>query len=120
MTAHTQIRPASLFHGFPNITASTTIEIEMLLGGSFLKGYRETRDDPGCGDSIEDVEVEAFGVCRMERDPRKPFVPGHWVTASLLDGVDVNSADIQKLFANIIEYIGHDEAQQLLLAETCE
>lgn len=120
MNAHTPIRPASLFRSFPNVTASSTIEIEVLLGGSFVKGYRETRDDPGCGDSVEDVEIEAFGGCRMERDPRKPFVPGHYVTTSLLDGVDINSADIQKLFANIIEYIGHDEAQHLLLAETCE
>ena len=96
-------------------TATATFEVEVLVGGVFIKGSAPTHDDPGEPGSFEDVEVEEFGGLKMtsrwfENKPAK------WDTLDLLDGCDRKSPDIQRFLANVLAFIG-DDAEAALIQE---
>lgn len=72
-------------------TASISFEIECDVDGD-VSDY-----------AVENVTVTSLGTLSLDRNQRNPIHPnGVWVTTSLLEGVDVNSPDIQRLFANIV------------------
>ncbi len=98
--------------------ATTSFEVEIGFGGTFLKGYRETWIDPGQPDSFEDIEITSFGGLKYVRDiPRPGYSAGRFVTVDFLAGVDRKNPEVQKLLENIHAFVGEDEMNTALLAE---
>ena len=98
-------------------TATTTFEVEVLVGGVLIKGSAPTRDDPGEPNSFEDVEVEEFGGLKATRGFLKAAF--RYETIDLLEGCDRKSPDIQRFLANVLAFIG-DDADDVLMQEIAE
>jgi hypothetical protein len=95
---------------------SITFEIEVTLSGSVSRYYPATWDDPADGGEIEDLDIEDVGIIQIvpagERD-KLSHPGGIWKTTSLLDGIDRNAPEIQRLFANIFALTGGDAAEAI-------
>lgn len=88
--------------------ATLSFEIEIELSGTVVP-YRpatppsySSGGDPPEGGYVEDLEIEGLGIVERVRPPAHERGSHEWQTASLLDGVDLKSPDIQRLFANIL------------------
>jgi hypothetical protein len=97
-------------------TTTYSFEIELAVSGSIQPAERMTRDYPGCDAHVEDTAIEGVGIIHRARDQPGKF---RWLARSILDGVNVNSPDIQKLFENILAQVG-EEVDGALLAEHSE
>ena len=93
------------------MAATLSFEIELTLSGTYQPGEAETGPTydcggtPGCGPSVEDLDIEDIGVIELVPAPvheRGSHPRGVWKTTSLLDGIDRTNPEIQKLFANIL------------------
>jgi hypothetical protein len=112
---HRSIRPHT-------VTAKHTFEVELSLKGKFQPGYGQTGPtydsggEPGCGDSIEDMEIADIGICVLERRSTD-HLAAKWATHSILTGVDRTCPTFLKILANI-EAIEGADALDTLLGET--
>jgi hypothetical protein len=103
--------------------ATISFEIELALSGTVYPGRPEqgptysSGGEPAEYASVDDIDIEDFGIVELDRSLRNPSHPsGCWRTTSLLDGIDRNSPEIQKLFANILALRGED-AEEAILSE---
>jgi len=97
---------------FQTVTASTSIEIEVDLSGTFQPGCPawgggrfERPLNPPEDASVEDVEVCSLTAIRF-RGP----------STNLLAGVDIQNPEVRKLLDNIAIFLG-EEAAELLMNE---
>ena len=93
-------------------TATATFEVEVLVGGVFIKGSAPTHDDPGEPGSFEDVEVEEFGGLKATWGVFKSAF--RYETIDLLEGCNRKSPDIQRFLANVLAFIGEDADAALI------
>ena len=102
------------------LRATTVIEIEIALTGTYAPGYPTTGPsyasggDPGQPDGVDDIAVAAIGEVSKEYNAAG-FFKG-WVVTPLLEGIDRNSDAYRQLCANLLKVLGH-EAERALLAE---
>lgn len=99
------------------MTAKLSFEIELELEGTVAPYHAATRDDPEEGGFVEDMEIMDVGIVTRVPAPlaeRGSHPRGIWKTTSLLDGVDRQSPDIQKLFANILAMMAEDAAEAIM------
>ncbi len=96
------------------MTARLTFEIELELDGTIVPYRAATRDDPAEGGYAEDVEITDIATteAKWAGDTYK------WTTRSILDGIDRNAPEIQKLFANLLALKG-EEASEAVYEEAC-
>ena len=80
------------------VNATAYFEVGMAVSGTFTPGYCQTLTDPGEPDAMEDLEITGLAV--MVRDTQS----GHtrWRDIDVMDGVDIQSPDVQRLLANIL------------------
>jgi hypothetical protein len=79
-------------------TAEMPLDMALYLVGSYQPYEPQTRDYPGSDAYFEDIEIEGLGVsCYMLKDGAR-----RWVTFNVMNGVNANSPDVQRLFANIL------------------
>lgn len=106
-----------------SLQATTTFEVEITVSGTISPGRPATPPSYSQGglpaEPTEVADVEIVGVGIVSRVVDKAFGKFRWQTISILDGVNVSSPDIQKLFANILAQVGED-ADAALLAEYSE
>ena len=103
------------------ITATTSLEIELLITADYLPPISERGPTYDCGGepaepaSVENVTVDGlFSLRRISKGDQRG-----WASDTLLDGVDVKSPDIQRLFENLLKAAGED-AEAALIAEVIE
>jgi hypothetical protein len=94
--------------------AAFSFEVEVHVRGEIERG-RSIRGDPPEPDVIESVEVIGFAIDRYIGT-----VDGksQWRAETLLAGIDVKSADIQRLFANILALKGEEANDALFDADS--
>ena len=108
---------ARLPRAVPDLQATHSFEIEVVLTGTYLRGYPErgqTYDsggEPGEPDAVEDIDIDDIGM--LER------VKGSWVRKSILAGIDRRNPAYAQIVQNILGMIG-EEAEQALLLEVSE
>jgi hypothetical protein len=111
------------------ISTTYTFELELALTATYSPAIPERGPTYACGGepcggepaeaaSVEDVTVEGVGIVQSVYSTPLCNMPGkiEWRTVSLLDGVGINSPDIQRLFDNMLKIVGED-AEAVLLAE---
>lgn len=107
------------------MAATLTFEIEIALTGTISPAEAPTGPTyscggtPGCDASVDDVDIADLGIVELVPAPpaeRGSHPRGVWKTTSLLDGIDRNAPEIQKLFANILALRG-DEAEAAIVDE---
>ena len=106
------------------VQATYAFEIEVDLTGKYMPGYKGDQIDPPEGDIIEDAEIVGFGIVNYV-PPKGPALGalyatmGKHVTKSLIDGVNAQSPDVQRLLANMLAAI-RDEANEALIEAASE
>lgn len=107
-----------------SITARISKEIELHLignavpyipasGPSFSSGG-EPAEGGYCEDvDIEDITISVHDPAKDHKDPEKGLVIRGYKEVSILDGVDLDNAEVKKLFANIYTLL-EDDAQEAL------
>lgn len=100
------------------VAATHSFEIEIALTGKFEPGYAASRDDPGCDDSVEDVDIADIGALVLVQAAERERASHRrvWSTKSLLDGVDRKSEAYQQIVRNILAFIGDDADRALVEA----
>jgi len=117
---------------FP-VSADYTAEIEVTLSATIQPGYPATgpshysAGEPGEGPCVEDVDVAAMRVERVERKYVRDFggvAPGRFENSirkfDILKGVDRRNPEVAKLIANLIEALGEDAESTLIEAAAAE
>lgn len=105
------------------MTATLSFEVEITLSGTVVP-YRpatgptySSGGDPAEGGYAEDVEITGMGLIESSRQQSPMGVYGTvWTTKSFLEGVDLKSPDIQRLFANILA-LKEDEASEAIMED---
>ena len=101
------------------LRATTVIEIEIALTGTYAPGYPATGPSYACGgtpaepDGVDDTAIAEIGEVHADRGPNG--FRG-WIVTSLLEGIDRNSDAYRQLCTNLLKVLGH-EAERALLAE---
>ena len=98
-----------------------SFEIEIALSGTVVP-YRSatgptyaSAGDPEEGGYAEDVDIEDIGIVELVLATER--VPRGWKTISILDGIDKNAPEIQKLFANILSMKADEASEAVYDAE---
>lgn len=102
------------------LTADYSVEIEVVLSGTFSPGCEawgggrfERPTNPPEPDRIEDIDVA--GVFALKHVRLKGV--STWNRVDLLAGVDPKSEAYRQVVANLIAFIGEDDAAATLLGE---
>lgn len=108
-------------------TPTITFEVEVALNGDIVPYCPATGPtyvsggEPASGGYAEDVEITDIGIVEAVRPPvaEQGSHRTIWKTTSLLEGIDRNAPEIQKLFANILA-LKRDEASEAVMDEAEE
>lgn len=98
-------------------TASTTLEIEIDLSGTYVRGYPERGPTYDCGgepaepDQIEDMDVDGVYALKVVRSREGKIT---WSRIDLLAGVDRQSAAYRHIINNLLAVV---DAEEALIAE---
>lgn len=104
------------------VTTTFSFEVELALSGTFSPGLPErgptyaSGGQPAEDDTIEDIEVEGVSASVQTSDDSGKT---EWESIDLMEGVDINSPDIQRFFDNLLS-VHNDAVVEALLAEVEE
>jgi len=70
-----------------------------------------TRDDPGCDPEVDDLDIANIGIITTLKTISGRTV---WKAVTLLDGINRNSPDIQRLFTNILSLCREDAERAVI------
>lgn len=93
------------------VSSTAEIELQLSVSGVFVLGYPATGPTYACGgnpaepDGFEDVEITDVSVLDRIANPKLDERGSHprvWRARSIMDGVDRNSPDVQRLLANLM------------------